>query len=155
MKGDLVACTSAAAFVLAGTIAEAQGDTPAPPKLQSSDGVCPPAGWSLTRLDALKRDGFKMPEAFQRHELALALTGCLGDPKPDVRDGIAFEALSAWMRGGQLDLATLQALRVDLLKRLVRPDVEGFSSAFAALVSPRWRGPIACGRGCPRTSATK
>ena len=33
----------------------------------------------------------------------------------------------------QLDLATLQALRGDLLKRMVRPDVEGFSSAFAAL----------------------
>jgi hypothetical protein len=112
----------AAALVLAATTAEAQNDT------------CPPAGWSLTRLDALKRDGFKVPDTFQRHELALALTGCLGDARPEVRDGIAFEALSAWMRGGQLDLTTLQALRGGLLKRMARPDAEGFSSAFAALV---------------------
>ena len=69
---------------------------------------CPPTGWTLTRLDALKRDGFKMPDTFQRHELAIALTGCLGDPNPEIRDGIAFEALSTWMRAGQLDLATLQ-----------------------------------------------
>lgn len=113
-----------AALLLAATTAEAQG----------GEGGCPPAGWSLTRLDALKRDGFKVPDTFQRHELALALTGCLGDAKPEVRDGIAFEALSAWMRGGQLDLTTLQALRGGLLKRMARPDVEGFSSAFAALV---------------------
>lgn len=113
-----------AALLLAATTAGAQG----------GEGVCPPAGWSLTRLDALKRDGFKVPDTFQRHELALALTGCLGDAKPEVRDGIAFEALSAWMRGGQLDLTTLQALRGGLLKRMARPDVEGFSSAFAALV---------------------
>lgn len=100
----------------------------------AAEGVCPPAGWSLTRLDALKRDGFKMPDAFQRHELAIALTGCLGDPRPEIRDGIAFEALSAWMRGGQLDLATLQTVRGDLLKMMARPDADGFSSAFSALV---------------------
>src|SRR5688500_16336531 len=91
-------------IVLAATAAEAQR------------AACPPAGWTLTRLDALKRDGFKMPDTFQRHELAIALTGCLADPKPEVRDGIAFEALSTWMRGGQLDLATLQTVRGDLLK---------------------------------------
>lgn len=72
----------AGALAVAGAPAEAQRLT------------CPPAGWSLTRLDALKRDGFKMPDAFQRHELAIALTGCLGEAKPEIRDGIAFEALS-------------------------------------------------------------
>ena len=110
--------------ILAATAVEAQRAT----------GGCPPTGWTLTRLDALKRDGFKMPDAFQRHELAIALTGCLGDPKPEIRDGIAFEALSAWMRGGQLDLATLQTLRGDLLTMMARPDADGFGSAFAALV---------------------
>ena len=38
------------------------------------------------------------------------------------------------MRGGQLDLATLQTVRGDLLKMMARPDAEGFGSAFAALV---------------------
>jgi len=133
-------------IVLAVTAAGAQPQAPAPPKPQSGKGVpasptpqssgseCPPAGWSVTRLEALKRDGFKMPDAFQRHELAIALTGCLGDPKPEIRDGIAFLGLSEWMRGGRLDLATLQKIRGDLLKMMAAPDPEGFSSAFAALV---------------------
>jgi hypothetical protein len=133
-------------IVLAATAAGAHGQKPAPPKPRSGEGVpaspkpqsgeggCPPAGWTLTSLDALKRDGFKMPDVFQRHELAIGITGCLGDPKPEIRDGIAFEALSAWMRGGQLDLATLQTIRADLLKMMARPDPDGFGSAFAALV---------------------
>ena len=99
-----------------------------------AQGVCPPTGWTLTRLDALKRDGFKMPDALQPHELAIALTGCLGDPKPEIRDGIAFEALSTWMRSDQLDFATLQTVRGDLLTMMARADADGFGSAFAALV---------------------
>jgi len=121
-------------IMLAASAVEAQRATPASPQPQSGGGGCPPAGWSLPRLDALKRDGFKMPDVFQRHELSIALTGCLADAKPDIRDGIAFEALSTWMRGGQLDLATLQTVRGDLLKMMSRPDAEGFGSAFAALV---------------------
>jgi hypothetical protein len=101
---------------------------------EAQPGECPPPGWTTMRLDALKRDGFTVPDTFQRHELAIALTGCLGDARPEIRDGIAFEALSAWMRGGQLDLATLKTIRGDLLKMIARPDPQGFSSAFAALV---------------------
>lgn len=114
--------TALIAFVLAATAAAAQRD------------ICPPAGWSLTRLDALKRDGFKVPDALQRHELAMALTGCLGHANPEIRDGITFEALSAWMRGGDLDVATLRTMRGDLLRMMAGPDADGFRSAFAALV---------------------
>jgi hypothetical protein len=95
--------------------------------------TCPPEGWTVTRLEALKKDGFKMPDPFQRHELAVALTACLGHPRPELRDGIAFEALSAWMRGGQLDLATIKTLRADLLKAIARTDEEGFRASFSAL----------------------
>lgn len=96
--------------------------------------TCPPAGWTITRLDALKRDGFKMPDTMARHELAMAMPACLGHADPVVRDGIAFEALSTWMRGGLLDQPTLQRLRGDLLKMLAAPDPDGFRSSFAALV---------------------
>ena len=96
--------------------------------------ACPPEGWTVTRLEALKKDGFKIPDAFQRHELAVALTACLGHPRPELRDGIAFEALSSWMRGGQLDLTTMKALRADLLNAIGRADAEGFRSSFSALV---------------------
>jgi hypothetical protein len=104
------------------------------PAASAQPSACPPPPWTLARLEALKRDGFKLPDTFQRHELALALPACLGDPNPAVRDGIAFEALSSWMRGGQIDQATLRALRADLLKRLAREESAGFSAPFAALV---------------------
>jgi hypothetical protein len=96
--------------------------------------TCPPQGWTAPRLEALKKDGFKIPDAFQRHELAVALTACLGDPNPVLRDGIAFEALSTWMRGGQLDLTTMKTVRGDLLKAMARTDSEGFGASFSALV---------------------
>ena len=96
--------------------------------------TCPPEGWSFTRLEALKRDGFTLPDTLQRQELAVALPACLGHPKPEIRDGIAFEALASWMRGGQLDLATMRTLRGDLLKAIARSDAEGFAASFAALV---------------------
>jgi hypothetical protein len=95
---------------------------------------CPPPQWTVTRLDALKRDGFKLPDSVERRELALALPACLGHPNPSIRDGIAFEALTAWMRAGQLDQATLRSLRGSLLKMLATPDAEGFRAPFAALV---------------------
>jgi hypothetical protein len=96
--------------------------------------TCPPPDWSLTTLEGLKRDGFKVPDAFQRHELAMALPACLGHANPALRDGIAFEALSAWMRGGQLDQTTLRALRGELLEMMAQPDGDGFAAPFAALV---------------------
>lgn len=96
--------------------------------------ACPPPQWSWTELEVLKRDGFKVPDALRRHELALALPACLGHPNPTLRDGIAFEALSAWMRAGQLDHATMRTLRANLLKMIAGQDAEGFSAPFAALV---------------------
>ncbi len=112
----------AAALMLAAVAADAQPS------------ACPPPAWNLVRLDALKRDGFKIPDTMERHELAVALTACLGHATPAVRDGIAFEGLSVWMRGGLLDQQTLQRLRSDLLKMLAPPDPDGFRASFAALV---------------------
>jgi hypothetical protein len=82
----------------------------------------------------LKREGFKLSEPSERHELARALLPCLGHANPAVRDGIAFEALSSWMRAAQLDHATLQAVRNDLLQMVAQPDKDGFAAPFAALV---------------------
>jgi hypothetical protein len=96
--------------------------------------TCPPQNWSLAQLEALKREGFKLSEPAERHELARALPACLGHPNPAVRDGIAFEALSAWMRAAQLDHTTLQAVRSDLLQMIAQPDKDGFAAPFAALV---------------------
>jgi hypothetical protein len=100
---------------------------------QSGD-VCPPAGWPSARLLALKAGKFAVADPTARQSLALALTGCLGDPDPAVRDGVAFEALSTWMRAGDLDRDTRAALREQLLPMLTRSDPAGFRAPFAALV---------------------
>ncbi|HWI16369.1 MAG TPA: DUF2785 domain-containing protein [Vicinamibacterales bacterium] len=63
----------------------------------------------------------------------LALATCLGDPDPAVRDKIAFERFSVAMRGGQVDLDTLAAIREQLLKMMGAPDPQGFQRPFAIL----------------------
>ena len=101
-------------------------------RAQSS--TCPPAPWTMTQLEALKRDGFKISDPVQRHALALALPACLGHPNPKLRDGIAFEALSTWMRAAQIDHATMRRVRADLLTMIAKQDAEGFAAPLAALV---------------------
>jgi Protein of unknown function (DUF2785) len=95
---------------------------------------CPPAGWSTRQLTALKNEKFAIENAATRRTLALALTACLGDPNPTLRDGITYEALTAWMRAGLLDRLTLIELRERLLPMLANPDAQGFRGPFAALV---------------------
>ena len=96
--------------------------------------ACPPAGWDRAALDALKRDGYALADASRRDALARALTACLSNPDPALRDGIAFEALSAWMRQGALSIERLRALRDDLYASLDGPDSAGYAHPFAALV---------------------
>ena len=96
--------------------------------------VCPPPDWSVARLETLKQAQFTVPDPAARNGLALALTACLGHPNPFIRDGVAFEALTTWMRGKLLDTPTLTALRSELIDALARPDREGFNRPFSALV---------------------
>jgi hypothetical protein len=99
--------------------------------------ACPPPGETRASLLALKAAEWRLPGADapqRRQDLALALMGCLSHADPALRDELAFEALSAWMRGGQLAPPTLQALRQGLLPMLARPaDAAGFAQPFAAL----------------------
>jgi len=95
---------------------------------------CPPVGWTLAQLDALKTTKFAIADAPKRQALALGLTACLGNPDPSIRDGIAFEGLSALMRASALDRDTLTAIRDDLLNMIASPDAAGLQQPFAALV---------------------
>lgn len=97
---------------------------------------CPPDGQDRPGLLALKAGGFVMPDGTLRQALALALVDCLADPDPALRDGVAYEALSTWLRADALDRGTRQALLERLLPML-RPearDPDGFGAPFAALV---------------------
>jgi hypothetical protein len=91
--------------------------------------ACPPAG--LAELKAAK---WLVADDNARSKLALNLVDCLSSPDPELRDGIAFEALQFWMRSEKLDTPTVQALRGALLAGLTAPDANGFGRPFAALV---------------------
>jgi hypothetical protein len=98
--------------------------------------TCPPAGTSRAQLLELKSHEFELPDAARRQALALDLVACLGSTDPTLRDGIAFEALAAWMRGKQLSPATVSAIRDRLVAQLApdSPDPAGVQRPFAALV---------------------
>jgi hypothetical protein len=94
----------------------------------------PAAGFSRSELDALKTAEWQLADDARRDALARALTGCLGDPDPTLRDGIAFEAYAHWLRAQQLSNETMLWLADDLERRLSAPEGAGFERPFAALV---------------------
>jgi hypothetical protein len=95
---------------------------------------CPPAGWNAAKLQALKEQEFVVPEASKRTMLANGLLDCLASPDPSLRDGIAFEAWSTWLRSDQLDEATRRAALLRLQSQLTADDPAGFERPFSALV---------------------
>ena len=102
----------------------------------SSFASCPPTGTSTLSLQALKRADWRVADDAGRGALATALLDCLADPDPVLRDDLAFDALSHWMRARQLAPETMQSMRVALLARLDdgSGDGDGFRRPFAALV---------------------
>jgi hypothetical protein len=90
--------------------------------------ACPPDA------AALKASKWKVDEAARRQVLAIDMLDCLQSPDPVLRDETGFEALQHWMRNGQLDTSTVQAIRVALQARLVAADPSGYAQPFAALV---------------------
>ena len=97
--------------------------------------ACPPAPWSLPALRALQQSGWKLADDAARQALAESLLACLADPDPELRDSLAFEALSAWLRSGQLSVATVRGIHGRLLERLADggSDPGGFAQPFAVL----------------------
>ncbi|MFA9275304.1 MAG: DUF2785 domain-containing protein [Candidatus Aquirickettsiella gammari] len=105
----------------------------------SSSGLttCPPALHSQTKLQTLKANQWQIADQQQRQQLALELIPCLADPNPVLRDEIAFEALSFWMRGELLTTETIQSIRSQLLKQIRASAAHHeavFAKPFAALV---------------------
>ena len=98
-------------------------------------GHCPPADHSLSQLLDFKQAGFKIENAAQRNELAIALLQCVGNPDPTIRDGIAYEGIATWLRGKSLSPETTDFLYDGLLKLISdESDKNGFQQPFAALL---------------------
>ena len=99
--------------------------------------ACPPTGKTPESLLQLKASQWQIGDSAQRQQIALTMLECLGHPDPQLRDGIAFEALSFWMRGELLNTETVQQIRQQLIKQIqTKPATndEGFTQPFAALV---------------------
>lgn len=96
--------------------------------------ACPPSGHDAASLQALKAAGFVVQDTAVKHRLAFDLVGCLGDPDPALRDGIAYEALATWLRAGDFDATALRELRTRLYAVLDGDPGNGFAHPFAALV---------------------
>lgn len=100
----------------------------------SASATCPPKGSTRESLAALKATKFAVPDDAERKALVKGLLGCLGASDPALRDGIAYESLTQWLRDGKLDTVALRGLRDALKGMLTGPDAEGFRKPFAALV---------------------
>lgn len=99
-----------------------------------AEDACPPEGTDAGSLQLLKQQDFRVDDTATRNTLAIRLLGCLSSPDPTLRDGIAYEALTAWLRGNGLEADTRVRLRDSLYAMLKEPDTEGFRQPFAALV---------------------
>jgi hypothetical protein len=96
---------------------------------------CPPATFSPGALHQLKSQGWTVADTDSRQTLALGLLACLSHPDPDLRDGLAFDGLSALLRGKLLTTETQRHLFRMLLAQLQSSgtDADGFAKPFAAL----------------------
>ena len=94
---------------------------------------CPPEGTDAGSLRLLREQRFAVPDDV-RATLVERLPACLSDPDPTLRDGVAYEGLSAWLRAGLLDEAQRRALRDRLYAMLEQDTADGVGPPFAALV---------------------
>lgn len=104
------------------------------PSVAWADEACPPEGTDAGSLQLLKQQEFQVDDAATRDALALGLLGCLSSADSGLRDGIAYEALTQWLRGDQLDVDMRRKLRDRLYAMLKEDDAQGFGRPFAALV---------------------
>ena len=76
----------------------------------AAQAACPPEGTDPASLQLLREQKFAVPDDV-RAALVAGLPACLADPDPALRDGVAYEGLSTWLRAGQVDVAQqLQAI---------------------------------------------
>lgn len=101
---------------------------------------CAPEGYTEATLYELRENKFELQDDATRQRLAKELVGCLSDPNPKIRDGVAYEALATWMRDKELNAETIRTLKQTLLE-IARDgringekDSDGYAKPFAALV---------------------
>jgi len=112
-------------------ISYAQGD-----KTIDKEYSCNQNDWTEKRYHELKLNNFEINDQHEKQNVAINLSYCLNNPDPDIRDGIAYQAISKWARDDQLSVHSLNTLFDRLLKILSAPNKDplNFEQPFAALV---------------------
>lgn len=96
---------------------------------------CIPPGYTLSSLLQIKQSGFAVENDTQRNALAIALLGCLANPNPALRDGMAYQGISTWLRSRSLSAETIDVLYQSLSRQITSAaDANGFQQPFAALL---------------------
>lgn len=97
---------------------------------------CPPRGWDKAGLLALRAQQFVVPDEARRLRLGDELLDCLGDLDPVLRDQIAYEAYTTWLRSDVIPENHISRWANRLLDDLAgtEPDPDGVRKPFAALV---------------------
>jgi hypothetical protein len=92
--------------------------------------------FSDVALQTFKQKNFVVEESEQRNKVAIKLLSCLGSSDPKVRDGIVYEATSAWLRGDLLDQTTIKTMFDFLINtsKQTEQDLLNFTQPFAVLV---------------------
>lgn len=94
-------------------------------------------GWNKEKFTQLKQNEFELNDnsTVNKEQLAFQLLHCLASPDPQLRDGIAFEGLSAWLRKGSFDNKIHLALFNQLTRTLSSKvnDPNGVYLPFVAL----------------------
>ncbi|NNE57056.1 MAG: DUF2785 domain-containing protein [Hellea sp.] len=99
-----------------------------------TDYNCSPLGLSVADLTEIKAADFVGEKVTDQQALTLALVDCLRDTRPEVRDELAYQGLTALLRGNKVKLETMQRLKLDLLEITKEQDPPKVAAPFAALV---------------------
>lgn len=99
-----------------------------------SNKSCQIETYSKEDLQRIKHSEFDGLSDDKINEFALALLPCVGDPDPEIRDGIVYESLSYLLRNEKLTDVTKNDLITSMTGMLDGPGVKGgYLKPFAAL----------------------
>lgn len=96
--------------------------------------ACASGRYDRVFFDRLKNNNFVPLERISENSLILMLANCLGDPDPAMRDGIAYEGITAMLRRGRVERSGIRRL-LDRCEGYIsgEEDEHGYLRPFAAL----------------------
>ena len=89
-----------------------------PVQINAQPSTCLKGDMDRAFWQSIKNSRYAVPQGRSADDLAVVLLDCLPSSDPELRDGLAFETLSAWMRAGRLSNATLRNISATLIANL-------------------------------------